>query len=500
MIKEDPNSLVSVWRGEDPQYCSQAPFHPDTLYPELDCRLEGTERNMAYEGVREAFRLAGLDRARFGDKSWNPLKEFISEGDTVLLKPNFVKEFHPRDPNGWVYVLTHGSVIRAVADYVFKGLNGSGTVILGDAPQTDSSFSKIADILGLHQIEEHYQGRGLNFRLVDFRKEEWSSEKDVIVNRLSLPGDPNGYVAFNLAEKSEFRSHNGIGRYYGADYDAGVVNSHHDGTRHEYLISGSAIKCDVYFNLPKLKTHKKAGVTNNLKNLVGVNGDKNWLPHHTEGSPIDGGDQFPDYSIGQRSENLFVHSFKKMALAFPNLGPRFMKVVRPVGKRIFGDTEKIIRSGNWHGNDTVWRMCLDLNKIVMYGNMDGTLRADTLENRKPYLCLVDGIIAGNGNGPMNPDPFPMGVITFGTNPAAVDAVCASLMGFDIENIPIIKNAFDVQHYKLSDCQPSEIRCDSNYEPWNRPLVEIDPESFFAFTPHFGWIGHIERAKPQSVRV
>lgn len=271
------------------------------------------------------------------------------------------------------------------------------------------------------------------------------------------------------------------------------MNSHHDGTKNEYLISGSAIKCDVYFNLPKLKTHKKAGVTINLKNLVGVNGDKNWLPHHTEGSPADGGDQFPDFALSRRSENALVHSFKRLSLALPGLGPRLMKIARPVGERIFGSTGSTIRSGNWSGNDTVWRMSLDLNKLVMYGNMDGSLRPDTPENRKTYLCLVDGIIAGQGNGPMDPDPHPAGMIAFGCNPAAVDAVGATLMGLDVNKIPIVTNAFAVRHFILSGCELDGITCRSNISDWNKRLADIETEALYSFKPHFGWKGKIERA-------
>lgn len=183
---------VSVWRSENSEYSECAPFHPDTLYPELNCRSTSDEKNPAYEGVRQALALFGLDKEHYGSPQWNPLSDFIKKDDLVLLKPNFVKEFHPRDPEGWKYVLTHGSIIRAVADYVFKALDKTGTVIVGDAPQTDSSFSKIAGVLQLHALEEHYQKLGLNFRLVDFRKEEWTNEKEVIVKRRSLPGDPNG--------------------------------------------------------------------------------------------------------------------------------------------------------------------------------------------------------------------------------------------------------------------------------------------------------------------
>ena len=29
--------------------------------------------------------------------------------------------------------------------------------------------------------------------------------------------------------------------------------------------------------------------------------------------------------------------------------------------------------GSWYGNDTIWRTCLDLQRIVRYGKLDGSL-------------------------------------------------------------------------------------------------------------------------------
>jgi len=494
MSEIGPENKAYVYRGADPAYPQQAPFHSDSALAEFPDNSVGTERNMVYDSVRELFRLAGLDQENFGRPDWNPLAEFVRPGDVVLLKPNLVKESHPRDPQGWEYVLTHGSVIRVVADYLFKALNGTGMVVVGDAPQTDSSFEKIVQILQLDSIAEYYQSRGFPFCLIDLRKEEWTNEQDVITARTKLDGDPEGYVAFDLADKSEFFQHGGTGRYYGADYDFDTVNAHHDGIKNEYLISGSAVKCDLFFNLPKLKTHKKAGVTINLKNLVGVNGDKNWLPHHTEGSPETGGDQFPRKSVFHTSETYVSNVLKKMAVAVPGVGSRLMKLARPVGKKLFGSTDETIRSGNWHGNDTVWRMCLDLNKAVLYGNADGSLREDHSSQRKRYLCLVDGFIGGQGNGPMDPDPYPSGLFIFGTNPVVTDAVSATLMGLDIDRIPTIRHAFEAVHYPLTICTLDEVQTVSNHPPWNCPLVDIRPETTLSFRPHFGWIGNLELSR------
>jgi len=492
MLKSDLEAKVFVWRGQDFAYPREAPFHPGRMYPEFPGQPRSAERNAAFEAVREVLGLSGLDRERFGTPGWNPLKGIINKGDVVLLKPNLVKQSHPRDPGGWEYVLTHGSIIRAVADYIFKALDGAGKVIVGDAPQTDSSFARIVETLQLDKLAAYYQEQGRSFFLVDFRREEWTAVDEVIIHRRTLPGDPEGYVAFDLGKQSEFRGHDGTGRYYGADYESRVVNEHHDGIKNEYLISASAVKCDVLFNLPKLKTHKKAGVTICLKNLVGVNGDKNWLPHHTCGHPENGGDQFPCRTLANASESSAADLLKKAAAGIPGLGPRVMQAARSIGKRVFGDSEQTIRNGNWYGNDTVWRMCLDLNKVVMYGQADGTLRRDDLQQRKTYLCLVDGIIGGEGNGPMNPDPFSAGIVLFGVNPVPVDAVGATLMGFDIDRIPTISLAFRIGAYPLTGCSPDDIVCVSNEPSWNGRLREITKTATFDFKPHFGWSGHIEK--------
>ena len=498
-MKPIGESTVVVCRASAAAYPRQAPFHPDQHYAEYNFCEFGSEPNVAYEAVRTCFHIAGFDLDHYATSAWNPLKDLICPGETVLLKPNLVKERHPRDPDGWQYVLTHGSVIRAVADYVWKALDGQGKIIVADAPQTDSSFDEIVHVLGLDVIHDFYRAQGLDFELIDLRQEEWGNQEGVIVARRRLPGDPDGYVAFDLGEYSEFANHGGAGRYYGADYDTEEVNRHHSGGRHEYLIAGSAIGCDVIFSLPKLKTHKKAGITVSLKNLVGINGDKNWLPHHTEGDPTHGGDEHPNPGAKHKVERTLVTYFRQLSLRVPGFGPWVYRHARRVGLQIFGNAEEVIRSGNWWGNDTTWRMCLDLNKIIFYGNLHGTLRPSMSRNRKRHYVLVDGIIAGEGRGPMNPDPVLAGILVFGLHPASVDAASTYLMGYDPERIPIIRQAFRCQHYPLTEWDWHDVQLISDRPEWNGLLPNIAEDATFHFEPHFGWKGHIERmTRPEGV--
>jgi hypothetical protein len=66
------------------------------------------------------------------------------------------------------------------------------------------------------------------------------------------------------------------------------------------------LEADVIINLPKPKTHKKTGLTGAIKNLVGLVGDKELLPHHRNGGATDGGDCYPGRSFRLRLAELML--------------------------------------------------------------------------------------------------------------------------------------------------------------------------------------------------
>ena len=157
----------------------------------------------------------------------------------------------------------------------------------------------------------------------------------------------------------------------------------------------------MFIGLPKLKTHKKCGITVNLKGLVGINANKNWLPHYSFGAPGDGGDQFDKGSLKTKFENWIVVPAKQLLLADMPLVKAIARRTKRVGYDMFGSNEEVVRSGNWHGNDTVWRMCLDLNRILLYGQVAGGMRP--AGQAKRFFSVVDGIVAMEGNGPQGGD-------------------------------------------------------------------------------------------------
>jgi len=417
--------------------------------------------------------------------------DFIRPGDCVVLKPNWVKEHDERHPGPgqWEHVVTHPAVIEAAAEWAAEQLGAAGRIVICDAPQTDSSFAKLSEYCGFGPMLERLRGRfpKLAIEVLDLRPEEWHAVDGVVVSKTLQPGDPLGSTQVALNEASEFVDFHGQGRLYGASYDMAETNARHSGLKHDYLLCRTPMDADVLINLPKLKTHKKVGLTCALKNLVGINANKNWLPHHTEGTPEDGGDQFPRATAKARLEHSWMGAAKRWLKDRPGLSRLFVPL-KKAGRLYFGDTQKVVRSGNWHGNDTCWRMVLDLNKCLFFFGGDGQRRRQPLR----YLAIVDGLIGGEGNGPMAPDAVRSGVVLAGTHPAAVDAAAATLMGFDCQKIRLLRNCFAMRQLNFADFQPGEIEVVSNRPAWRGKLDHLD--ELFSFRPHFGWVGAIENSR------
>ena len=217
----------------------------------------GTEtRNHVYAAVRAALFGLGLDAERCGTADWNPLGELVPAGGRAVLKPNFIRHWNPCGEGSMDSVVTHGSVIRALADYAFLAVGPGGSVAIAEAPQHDCDFEKIREISGLSELARYYGELGLALEIIDLRREEVSYRDGTIVERRTLPGDPAGYRLVDLATRSAFEG-SGLDpkRFRGADYDPGPTTHHHTDGRNEYLLSETVLGADIrpiIFSLSRL--------------------------------------------------------------------------------------------------------------------------------------------------------------------------------------------------------------------------------------------------------
>lgn len=72
-------------------------------------------------------------------------------------------------------------------------------------------------------------------------------------------------------------------------------------------------------------------------------------------------------------------------------------------------------------------------KAQYHKNLDDVI-FDLNKVKVPNLCIVDGIIAMEGKGPIDGYPKPMGLLLVGNDAVAMDHACARIMGFNPNKI------------------------------------------------------------------
>jgi len=491
---------VGVYRvqGMDGYGALQPPFAPDAGYPELRAGAGRFPGNFVFREFREFLRTLGWDMERFGTAAWNPLGWLVRPGATVVLKPNLVVSDHPEGDRLVRYTDTDGPIIRCIGEYVLRALEGRGTIIIGDSPIKETDFAKATHLTGIDRVVEALRGRGAEVELVDFRDFVSRRDEVAMVDGRSQSGDPRGYSEFDLGSRSELEEVSASSarfRSTAAYYENRMPETHAPG-RHRYSVANSVLQADLFINVPKLKTHCKAGITVALKNLVGICNEKRWLPHHRKGSPEQGGDEYAEHTASgvklvERLKDFFVQN--PIGKIFY---PRIM-LLNKLGKRVLGiDIIRRIRNsdpyqnGGWYGNDTVWRMVLDLNKILRYGQVGGTLSATPVRRA---LTIVDGLWAGELEGPLKPAPKVAGVFLAGLDSVALDVVAATLMGFDYKKIKQLDRGLMISDFPLTQTAPEAVEIATNEAAW-RSLDGIR-DAHLAFRPPRGWVGHIELERP-----
>lgn len=482
---------VAVQFVEKKSYHPSPPFDPPERYPEY----EGTTTdpgNHVYAGVRQCLVSLGLDQNNIGTEGWNPLGEMIRPGMTVFIKANTVT--HEHDAGKDIFsVIVHASVVRPILDYVCKALRHEGRIILGDSQLYYCDFEKAMGVSQIGKLLEWYADKTrISFECFDLRMNKayrtWLYGR---WGRAKVEQDPRGYRFVDLGDRSAF-----VGvdprRLRIAIASHRNMYKHHSHGKHEYLFPKSYLESDAVVSIPKLKTHRRTAVTIALKNFMGLPALKDSLPHFMTGAVAEGGDQYIHRSL-RKKIGTYLHDQIQTNPLVP------VKAVAAVTKKLLWESHRVVPfrddvyEAMWHGNDTLWRTLQDLNKAAIYADKEGRIR-DTPQ--RGILVLVDGIIGGEKDGPLSPDPVAAGVLLAGSNAVAVDAVGAGLMGFDIAKIPMISRV-------ISGKQP---------EPGSLPLFAAGAEDIrvrlggeelgfreflsrynLHFEPHPGWKGFVERS-------
>lgn len=411
---------------------------PKVAIARLQSYPRGSDRD---ESVLRALQLLGMEMG-WGDRN-SPFGNVISPGARVLIKPNLV--LHRNEGSGGTdCLITHPSVIRATAEAALR--SSAAEVLVGDAPIQGCDFDALRRETGLQDWASRLMSQDTRFKgIQDFRRTTCVLVRGVRRTAENLQPEDQ-FTLFDLGPESllEPLSNKGNG-FRVAWYDPRLMaKTHHSGV-HQYLVAKPVIEADIVINLPKLKTHKKAGITCALKNLIGINGNKEYLPHHRVGGSANGGDCYPGNDIIKRAiEYVTDQQNLSSSHASATFWHLFVAVLARAS-RLQGD--QLGTDGSWHGNDTIWRTCLDLNRILLYGLPDGTM-SDKIQRR--VIHVADAVIAGQGNGPLAPDPLQLSLLIGGNNASAVDWVGAHLLAYDPEKIPLLRHAFDQFRWPIAN--------------------------------------------------
>jgi uncharacterized protein (DUF362 family) len=412
----------------------------------------------------------------------------------VLIKPNWVKHAeHPEFPIE--ALVTDPRLIEAAIEACLEVYSGLESIRVADVPLQGCDWSLLAAQAGINELERRYRNDArVPISFHDLRRERWRVTNGFMVLDDDTPGDPLGYHEVVLDEKSLLEEvSNNARNFRVSDYDPKTTVSVHRRGHHRYLIAGSVLDADLVINLPKMKTHQKSGITGALKNLVGINGSKAHLVHHQKGRPSHGGDEFPENAPSMvRLQSALRESFQKRSpLLFRAFRAPWRLYKRLSGLATVATRQALagrvyVGAGSWHGNDSIWRMVYDLNLILRYAS----LRSASLEAtpQRATVSIIDGIVAGEGNGPLQPLPVRAGVLIGSSNPFLADLTMSRLMGFDYRKIPLIANHLRFADPEIGGFVPSLIHIATP----NGCLQGIDAVPILhEFEPPPGWRNHIE---------
>jgi hypothetical protein len=394
--------------------------------------------------------------------------EDIGRDKKILIKPNWV--CHCKKETDELCLTTNQNIVLIVLEYItiFK----PRSIIIGDSPIQSCDWTLLFSEYFISKINEIQKRHHIIINIVDFRNEKWEQKKILKKNCRS----ECDYILYDLTSKSLLEPLAIKKKLFRVgDYDPRDTMKNHNIGTHRYLVAREVIDAEVIINLPKLKTHQKAGVTNGLKNYVGVIGEKAYLAHHSSSFSENGGDCFPGNSPTRKAAEYFNEASFKYKGSWKYFALHLLSAMiwRLAPKSNFASL-----SGSWYGNDTVWRMVWDINKIVKFGKLNGEI---SNVPERTQITISDAIIAGQGDGPLDPVPHPMGMVSISNSDILLDSVLTEFMGFDSRKIPLMNSFVEKTDNSLLQV----------YFDWQKiSLSDIHKYSIQTIPP-MGWVGHIE---------
>jgi uncharacterized protein (DUF362 family) len=139
-------------------------------------------------------------------------------------------------------------------------------------------------------------------------------------------------------------------------------------------------------------------------------------------------------------------------------------------------------------------MCLDLNRCLYYSDAKQLCLEAEAPVRRVFTVL-DGIVAGEGDGPLAPSDVPLGAVIASCDPVAADLVAIRLMGFDETRVPKVAEAMRDPGPRITGVRSAADVRVLRVSRDGRAVESVtldDLEASRVFAPHPGWRGKLER--------
>jgi Predicted ATP-grasp enzyme len=484
--------MISILIDPDLQYPDAADhFSPDERFPEYRYEHVAGRPNAIYGALRNVFIQSGLDAEHLGTPLWNPLGDFIQPGSRVFLLCNFMQERRPDEPlEDFRSRCSHGSVIRALADYILIATGDDGRVSIGNAPIQFCDWEAVLRDTETRDVLQFYQSVGAPVSGQDLRLTVTDATAVGAIKSVKRRNEEDGvHVRLDrdsLFDELDRRQSN---RYRVMNYDPRRTEAFHSAGHHEYVINRHILEADVIFSAVKLKTHEKTGITCAIKGMVGTVAHKDSLPHHRYGPPSVGGDEYP--SANAELARLATGLHERVQRTAPDTAwGSSLRVAYKVFRRAIRRRTPVVE-GAWHGNDTTWRMVVDVARIVTYADATGGLHESP---RRRTLVLTDGIVGGEGDGPYMSTAVHSGILAFSDDLSAADHVNAILMGFDPGRMPMVRESARLERYPLATTDPMSSEVTLNARPMT--VAELEQMERTRYEPQEGWRDALSSRTPR----
>ncbi len=187
-----------------------------------------------------------------------------------------------------------------------------------------------------------------------------------------------------------------------------------DRTTRTARLSETVASADCRVSLALMKTHVTAMVTLSLKNMLSSLHPSDRVMMH-----------------GHRGGGNGYHGFKRHVVEFlkqDNAAVRWLT-------RAMGRARNLRNRLRGLDGPEGWER-LSVADLAFLRSVEAMNRNLVRLNRRvgPHLSVIDGFVGMHREGPRHGTPLKLGVVVAGTNAVAVDAVAASVMGFDPRRI------------------------------------------------------------------